>query len=273
MKRNIISIKLMLAILFLCIPPASAAIVDFEGLPLAPESYWNGSDGSGGFISGDAYFTNNYDNVYGSWNGWAYSNTTDTNTPGYTNQFSAYTGAGAAGSDNYGVAYDPTGGGYGAAPTLSFMSTDYNTTISGAYFTNTTYAALSMLNGDSFAKKFGGESGSDADWFLLTITGITEAGYTENSVDFYLADFRFADNSQDYIIDEWTWVDLSVLGDVIGLEATLSSSDVGAYGMNTPAYFAMDNLNASPVPVPAAAWLLGSGLLGLVGIRRRNAAD
>lgn len=30
-------------------------------------------------------------------------------------------------------------------------------------------------------------------------------------------------------------------------------------------------LNASPVPVPAAVWLLGSGLLGLIGIRRKNA--
>jgi hypothetical protein len=28
--------------------------------------------------------------------------------------------------------------------------------------------------------------------------------------------------------------------------------------------------NASPVPVPAAAWLLGSGILGLVGLRRRK---
>jgi hypothetical protein len=27
----------------------------------------------------------------------------------------------------------------------------------------------------------------------------------------------------------------------------------------------------NPVPVPAAAWLLGSGLLGLVGLRRRKA--
>jgi hypothetical protein len=26
----------------------------------------------------------------------------------------------------------------------------------------------------------------------------------------------------------------------------------------------------SPVPVPAAAWLFGSGLLGLVGIARRR---
>ena len=29
--------------------------------------------------------------------------------------------------------------------------------------------------------------------------------------------------------------------------------------------------SATPTPIPAAAWLLGSGLLGLVGIRRRNA--
>jgi hypothetical protein len=27
---------------------------------------------------------------------------------------------------------------------------------------------------------------------------------------------------------------------------------------------------ANPVPVPAAVWLLGSGLIGLVGLRRRK---
>jgi hypothetical protein len=29
-------------------------------------------------------------------------------------------------------------------------------------------------------------------------------------------------------------------------------------------------INPAPVPVPAAVWLLGSGLLALVGVRRRN---
>ena len=128
-----------------------------------------------------------------------------------------------------------------------------------------------MRDGDSFAKQFGGESGNDEDYFKLTITGITETGYTDNSVEFYLADFRFADNDQDYIVDDWTWVDLSSLGNVIGLEFMIESSDVGAYGINTPGYFAMDNLNAvSAVPVPAAVWLLGSGFLGLIGIRRKS---
>ncbi len=37
----------------------------------------------------------------------------------------------------------------------------------------------------------------------------------------------------------------------------------------TSAYFA-GSMPASPVPVPAAVWLFGSGLLGLIGVARRN---
>lgn len=31
-----------------------------------------------------------------------------------------------------------------------------------------------------------------------------------------------------------------------------------------------DNVDVTPTPIPAAAWLLGSGLLGLVGLRRKG---
>lgn len=263
MKRVLVIAGLVLMIF---VPQAMAAVADFENNPLESESYWNGSDLSTGFVSGDAWFGNNYDTTYGSWDGFSYSNTTDTITEGYTNQFSAFTGSGKD-SDTYGIAFD----GFSSNPTISFGAVtgeDYDSTISGAWITNTTYAYLSMTNGDSFAKKFGGDSGDDEDWFLLTITGVTENGYTPNTVEFYLADFRFEDNNQDYIVDNWTWVDFSSLGDVIGLEFSLTSSDVGQYGMNTPAYFAMDDLNA--VPVPGAIILLGSGLLGIAGCRRQS---
>jgi hypothetical protein len=253
-------------------PAAYADVADFEDLTLSPESYWNGSDNSGGFRSGDAWFNNNYNATYGSWDGFAYSNRTDTSSTGMSGQYTAMASpaGGVSGSDNYAVSYVNSWA--STLPTVSFGAVtgdDYDTTISGAYFTNNAYAYWSMTNGDSFAKKFGGTSGDDPDWFKLNIKGIDAAGeYTSNTVDFYLADYRFEDNSQDYIIDDWTWVDLTSLGDVIGLEFSLSSSDTGAYGMNTPAYFAMDNLNA--VPVPAAVWLLGSAMLCILGIRRKK---
>ncbi|MBU1195993.1 MAG: DUF4465 domain-containing protein [Proteobacteria bacterium] len=265
MKKNVLFVLLV----FLGIAsPVTAAVVTFEDLGLAKESYWNGSDGSTGFISADTWFANNYDPNYSSWDGFSYSNMTDTLTPGYTNQFSAITGSGVNGSANYGIGYV----GYTSNPSVSFGAStgeDYNTTISGGYFTNTTYACLSMTTGDSFAKKFGGGDGNDPDWFLLTIRGITQAGeLTDTAVEFYLADYRFTDSTQDYIIDNWTWVDLSGLGNVVGLDFSLSSSDTGMWGMNTPAYFAVDNLNA--VPVPTSIWLLGAGLIGLVGLKKHT---
>jgi hypothetical protein len=31
----------------------------------------------------------------------------------------------------------------------------------------------------------------------------------------------------------------------------------------------LTNINVAPVPIPAAVWLFGTGLLGLLGIRRK----
>ena len=83
-----------------------------------------------------------------------------------------------------------------------------------AQVTNTTYAWDSMLNGDGFAKQFGGASGDDPDFLQLVITGYDALGVATGSVDFLLADYRFADNAQDYILTDWTPVDLSSLGAV-----------------------------------------------------------
>ena len=236
---------------------AQGAIASFDDLSLPGESYWNGSDESGGFSSGRAYFNNNYDTTWGSWDGFSYSNITDTVTDGVTGQFNAIPGTGQGGSTNYGVGYV----GWSGPPTVTLNSARV---VDGLYVSNTNYAYYSMLNGDAFAKKFGGPGGDEEDWFILTITGKDSDGASMPSLEFHLADFGYADNSADYIVDTWEYVDLSSLGVVKSLEFTLTSSDVGSLGMNTPACFAIDSI----VPEPATIALLGIG--GVVLAWRRK---
>ena len=213
---------------------AKAARVTFEDLTLPAESYWNGSDGSGGFVSGGVHFSNNYDADWASWDGFSYSNLTDTTTMGFGAQYNAITGLGQGGSVNYAVAYV----GWAAPPTMTLGEPGF---VAGLYATNSNYAYYSMLEGDAFAKKFGG-AGGDPDFFKLTITGRDADGKVTGTVDFYLADYRFEDNGEDYIVDTWAYVDLTSLGVVMSLEFALSSSDVGDWGMNTPGCFAIDTI-------------------------------
>ncbi|BBO86541.1 hypothetical protein DSCO28_71070 [Desulfosarcina ovata subsp. sediminis] len=266
MKKRIgLLLMLMLVPALMLGTPAHAGLSTFEDLTLASESYWNGDDdGSGygtysGFTSGDNYFANYEAAAYYSWEGFAYSNTTDTTTAGYTNQYSAITGGGVNGSANYAVAFTYTMWGQSAQTYNGYTTGEYEQIVKGFYVTNTTYAYLSMRDGDGYATAF-----DEDDWFKLTIYALDSSyNQTGDYVEFYLAEGT-------ELLSTWEWVDLSSLGAVYGLEFELTSSDNGAYGMNTPAYFAMDNLETSTVPVPAAVWLLGSGLIGLIGIRRRT---
>lgn len=99
-----------------------------------------------------------------------------------------------------------------------------------AYFTNATYAYLSMKNGDAYAKQF-----DATDWFKLTITGWI-GNVKTGDVEFYLA-------QKGNIVKDWQLVNLESLGFVNKLTFELTSSDTGEYGMNTPAYFCMDGLS------------------------------
>ena len=50
----------------------------------------------------------------------------------------------------------------------------------------------------------------------------------------------------------------------------LSELATGVLYPSTGGYDFETTLAAAPVPIPGAVWLLGSGLVGLVGLRRRN---
>jgi len=214
-------------------------VSDFEDLYLKENSYWDGSGDAKGFISGDAFFS--YSNSGGYISDFVYSNKFDTTTAGYKNSFTAITGRGYGGSGNYAVVNV-------FSPYIKLLGALKGTTITGFFVTNTTYGALSMRDGDMFSKKFGGASGDDEDWFKLTVKGFLNGVEKMNQVDFYLADYRSPDNVFDYIVNTWEWVDLTPLGNVDSLTFELSSSDVGEWGMNTPAYFAMDNFNNPQFP-------------------------
>ena len=217
---------------------AGAAVITFDELPLPQEGFWNGSDQSGGFTSSGAWFNNYYED-YGFgiyyWESFSYSDINDTITSGFTGQYNAITGAGQGGSPNYAVCF----AGWLGTPVMTFEKPHL---VYGLSVTNNNYTYYSMLNGGGGCKKFGGTSGNDPDWFLLTITGIDAQGVVTGAVNFYLADYRFTDHNKDYIVNTWQYVDLTSLGEVKSLQFTLSSSDTGSWGMNTPAYFALDTI-------------------------------
>lgn len=222
-------------------------VADFENLSLPTESFWDGSDLSGThnngiftseFTSGGFTFPNLFDTTWGTpgyWlGGFAYSNMTDSVTSGVGNKYSAKAGGGAS-SLNYVVASNN-----------SFF-TNFQYQILNFKITNSTYAYNSMRDGDAFAKKFGGPTGNDPDWFKLNIKFYLFGGL-EDSVDFYLADFRFSDNNQDYILKDWTSVFLNpVMSTFDSVYFELSSSDVGMWGMNTPAFFCLDDIQLEMV--------------------------
>jgi hypothetical protein len=233
-------------------------LVHFEdiGSSLANQSFNHGVNGRGGFRAGSLTLPTAHDPTFGSWSGWAASNMTDVTTAGFTNQFSAYAnldqipvGGGVGGGGTFAVA-----GGYGAEPLRLNLPAQFSgSSFESLAITNTTYAALSILQGDDFAKKFGGESGDDPDFFLLTIEGFDAQGESIETIDFYLADYRFEDNSQDYVVDDWTTIDLTALATATSLTFSMSSSDVGNFGMNTPAFFAIDDvlIRRSDSPPPS----------------------
>jgi hypothetical protein len=218
-------------------------VSDLESISLTPESFNNGSAGSGSFIDGQMEFTNFYNVGWSSWNGFSISNITDNTTAGWGNQYSAFPGSGVN-SSNYAIFY-PEG-------SVGFQDNGDYGTIDSLFITNTTYAAISMRDGDAFAKQFGSsldangvDDGTNGeDFFKVWIIAEDFPGIEKDSIEFYLADYRFSDNSQDYIIDEWVKIDLTVIPfSKKKITFRFESSDNGDFGMNTPSYLAVDNVS------------------------------
>ena len=107
-------------------------------------------------------------------------------------------------------------------------------TVSGFWVCNTTYTAYAVKYGYNPSKIFG-----QGDYFKLTMTGYDANGEVTGTVDQMLVDCTVADNWT--YVNDWRWVDLTSLGNVKSIKFSMSSSDTGNFGINTPLYFCMDD--------------------------------
>ena len=196
-------------------------IVDFENVNLSTDSLSIGTN----FISGNCNFIGNSNQF---WNGGVVcSAKNDTLTASYLNQYSCIGGSGAFKSRHFGVVYTP------ASFTCQASINGYYT-IKSILVNNSTYAYRDMQTGTpGVSKKF-----VAGDWFKLSIKGFKTKVQT-SIVDFYLADFR---NGKSSLIKTWEKVDLSALGQVDSVAFSFDSSDVGQWGINTPTYVCIDNI-------------------------------
>ena len=233
MKKQLLIVGLVLATgLFSCkkdeITPSTTPLkttftIDFEDVSLPSKGYLDSIQG--GLISKGFTFENSYLGYFS--NGFAVSNIVNVDTAGFKNMYATYAGSGASSSNNYLLATNNAG--------IKLPSTAQLLSIE---ITNSTYAALSMKNGDSFAKKF---SGKDKDFFKVWVKGYA-SGKVKDSLEVYLANFQFTDTTQNFIQKEWKTIDLSKFVAIDSLSFKLESKDIGQNGMNTPGYFTVDNI-------------------------------
>jgi hypothetical protein len=214
----------------------NSQIANFESLTLAPDTFWYATDvTTDSFSSEGMVFPSRWSNDFGGYwdGGFAYSNMTDTVTSGYLNAFSSKAGHGFNMSANYVVAYGD-----------GWFRFDNANGVSGVsmYLNNNTFAYNSMRDGDGIGKKFGGTSGTDPDYFTVTFQGYLNGEQAGGALTFYLADFRFENNADDYILKTWTQANLSAMGTVDSVTYFFSSSDEGNFGINTPTYFCADRI-------------------------------
>lgn len=203
----------------------------FENLYLEEESWENGTNLNGSFVSGSFKFDNGAMPEWNFYYDFMYSNSTQTTFSNYvTDQFNNAVGGGVNGSSNFVVAY-PQGG------KITVMNKPEGDVISGFYVTNDAWVVDNILNGDGMSDDDGAPFGQ-GDYFMLTITA--DNG---KSMDVYLADYRAENAADRYYLKTWEWVDLRPLGTVKNLSFTMTGTKKNSWGLTTATYFCIDDLN------------------------------
>lgn len=204
--------------------------------------------------SGNAKFYGSVSNS--SWGDFNVSNATDTMRTSYAKAAVAIPGKGYNNSTNYAIAFVPIDFSgptpYPSVPVgAKLTGAAASHKVYGAYFTNSVYAYRYILANNFYA--------NNHHWLKLIVRGYLAGVKNTDSVSVTLADYT--NTASPVLVNNWKWTDLTSLGNVDSLTFDLVSSDTHPmYGINTPAYFAMDNLITSDGKCPSALNLVASGI-------------
>lgn len=140
----------------------------------------------------------------------------------------------------YIVAYYSSWAMEGPSNQVMFVDEGGNTTFTpaGVYVCNHPWPYYGCEHGDGFGRPF-----AEGDYFTLTAHGVA-AGRAETTASINLVEYT---NGQLNALNDWTFFDLSSLGEVESVYFTLDSTDQGDYGMNTAAYFCMDKFQVEEI--------------------------
>lgn len=177
-----------------------------------------------------------------------------------------------------------------ALTALGSAAANADISITQMNFSGISAASGSVLDagGGSFTGSFFGHT-----WVADQVTGVLDSSSPagsfsgSNALGAYdytagIANMAAGQVAVGTLFDWSTSVDIPVLavfdctsapGTCTGINTTAGGSmQTGPFAGATPAFNGTGSLVAPAVPVPAAVWLFGSGLLGLVGVARRKKA-
>jgi hypothetical protein len=222
---------------------AQVTVENFDTFTLTPNSYYKNTT-TNDWQTSEANFQYQWNTGGGYWEaGCSYTNVKDTVDGSFNNLYGNITGTGLSGN-NYVTIQDP-----------AVIKVNHLSSVSGFFITNTTFAWKAIKQGNMFSRKFGDTTGTGSgtsiaqgnypDWFLLKVVGYRNGVAANDTVKYYLADYRPAGTSNDFLLKNWQFVNCGILGVVDSIRFHLSSSDNSFGFMNTPSYFSIDNFTTN----------------------------
>lgn len=301
---TILSVRFGMFILMLmaastAIHSASAAtVVDFESLPFGFNSddvnvgpfadnvtsvpgTFGGNDIGSTFSTGGVTFNNTFNDMFGSFGGFTASQRglDRWSSGGFAefgngNDLVNRAGSGASGSSTWLVAngdnFQPGIGGSTFQDIGPIMLAPTGSVFDSVFVNNTETAAFVLQTGNFSARAFGSIDQDES--FVARFVDLSPGADGSSFVEVELASFDSATNSLS-ILSDWTRVDLSGLGGATRIGIDFDSTDVGGFGVNTPAYIALDNLTIVAVPEPSSiALALAFCVFGVVRWKVRKTA-